>query len=245
MTRQQLTDMTLGYNQVLVQLDRSQDEYKMAHGDKLYIDPSFEPEKHAPITGTIVNICESLYFSPVPGRPHSLKWDTDIELQCGDYVISYYLTAVNAFKEQDGRVMRDEKREVYLLVRYDQIFVAKRNGSVVTCNGWNILEPVVDYELQNRERSAKIVGLTLPFSTDGVSMKMARVVHTAKSLRRYRDPRSYDFQDPINVGDIVAVRRNALLPLEYDFHASLEGRKVFYRVQREFMYATIDESILV
>jgi len=236
--------MRMPANQVLIKLDREQDEYIMGGGQKLYIDPSFEPEKHAPIAGTIINICDRLFFSTTPARPHSMPWDTDIELRPGDHVITYYLTSANAFKDQDGRVMRDRERNVYILVRYDQIFAARRQDKIITCNGWNLLEPIVDHELKRREASAKAAGLTLPFAGDGVSTKMARILYLAKRNRRYRDPHRYDFEDPLQVGDIVAVRKHGLLPLEFSYHASLQGKKVFYRVQREYIYATIDERVL-
>ena len=69
------------------------------------------------------------------------------------------------------------------------------------------------------------------------------MAYPAKPVKKYRDPRSYDFDDPIEVGDLVLVRRNGLIPLEFSYHASLVGKDVLYRVQREFIYALTDERI--
>jgi len=243
MTRAEILSMRCMPNQVIVQLDRKQDEYLMKNGKKLYLDTSFEPEKHAPITGTIVNMCSELFFTRVPARPHSLKWDTEIELQVGDYVISYYLVSVNAYKEKDGRVITDENRNDYIFLRYDQIFAGRRGDQVVTCNGYNLLTPVQDPEVLKMETALKTAGMLPGFAdTGGASGKVARMAYPAKPVK-YRDPRIYDFDDPIEAGDLVMVRRNGLIPLEFSYHASLVGKDVFYRVQREFIYALTDERI--
>ena len=63
MTTEQILNMRMGTNQVLIRLVRRQDQYKMREGGHLYIDTTYEPEKHAPITGYIANICERLCFS--------------------------------------------------------------------------------------------------------------------------------------------------------------------------------------
>lgn len=246
MTRQQILWMRCGANQVIVQLDRKQDEYLMRDGKKLYLDTSFEPERHAPVTGTIVNICDRLFFNQIPGYPQSLKWDTDIELRIGDYVVSYYLVSVNALKEQDGRVLTDKQGRQYLFLRYDQIFAGRRNGRIITCNGQNLLTPVDDPDMTGQTKQLIAAGMVPPWLRHKVdfSQKIARMKYPAKPNRRYRDPRSYDFEDPITPGQLVLVRRNGLLPLEYEIHASLEGKQVLYRVQREFIYGIADERLL-
>ena len=245
MTRQEILSMRCGANQVVVQLDRKQDEYLMGSGKKLYLDTSFEPERHAPVTGTIVNICDHLFFNQIPGYPESMKWDTDIELQIGDYVVSYYLVSINALKDQDGRILTDQDGNQYLFLRYDQIFAGRRNGKIITCNGQNLLTPVPDPEVLRLEQGLKAAGMLHPFKdTGGSSHKMARMKYPAIPNRRYRDPRSYDFENPIVPGELVLVRRNGLIPLEYEVHAGFEGKQVFYRVQREFFYGIVDERIL-
>ncbi len=246
MTRHEILSMRCGVNQVVVQLDRKQDEFRMKDGKKLYLDTSFEPERHAPVSGTIVNMCSELFFTTTFARPQSLKWDTGIELQVGDYVISYYLVSVNALKEKDGRIITDELGNQYLFLRYDQIFAGRREGKVITCNGWNLLTPIVDLALSEETQRIKDAGLMPPWLEHklGSSQKMARMAYIAKPVKRYRDPRIYDFDDEISPGDLVAVRRNALIPLEYSIHASFMGKDILYRVQREFMYAIVDERIL-
>lgn len=246
MTKQEILSIRCGVNQVIVRLDRKQDEYLMSGGKKLYLDTSFEPERHAPVTGTIVNICDRLFFNQVPGNPGSMRWDTDIELQIGDYVVSYYLVSINALKENDGRIITDQDDNQYLFLRYDQIFAGRRGGRIITCNGQNLLTPVKDPHDNRELLRMKEAGLLPPrmMHMVGNSQKIARMKYPAKPNRRYRDPRIYDFGDPIGVGELVVVRRNGLLPLEYDIHTSLDGKQILYRVQREFIYGILDERVL-
>jgi len=95
-----------------------------------------------------------------------------------------------------------------------------------------------------RERMKKI-DLLVPDSIKNTKkVAMGRFKYAADPIRKYRDPAYKDFYDEIKIGDIILLRRNADIPLEYDYHASLEGKQVFYRVQRNLMFAIIDESIL-
>ena len=236
MTEQQILGMRMGTNQVLIRLDRRQDQYKMKKGGHLYIDNTFDPERHAPITGHIVSLCERLFFSQKKPSSQSLQWDTDIELEVGDYIVSYYLAAHNAGTLNDGRMMVVGDH-TYLILRYDQIFAARREGKLITCNGWNLLTPVID---KNPNKGLWKGG-------EKTSKKVARMAYRAIPNRAYWEPWIRDDQEMpqyVNPGELVLVRRNTLLPLEYAYHTSLDGDKVYYRVQWNNIYATCDEQVL-
>lgn len=241
-TRESILNMVPTSNNVLIQVDRKQDEYKLRDGTKIYLDCSFQPEQHAPVTGHVVSICKKLIFNFQPGHS-SLKWDTDIQIQVGDYVISYYLAALNAF--MNGRFISDQYNNQYLILKYDQLFAAKRGDQIITINGYNLLTPVKDIEQKGLRERMKKLGLLVPDSIrDTKKVAMGRLKYAADPIRRYRDPAYRDFYDEIKIGDVLLLRRNTDIPLEYDYHASLEGKQVFYRVQRNHMFAIIDESIL-
>jgi len=243
MTRQDLSGIHPTPNNVLVKLDRLQDEFKMQDGKKFYIDTSYEPEKHAPITGHIIAICDSLYFSTRPAVSHSMPWKTDIELKVGDYIVSYYLTSTNASTIKDGRMLRDDHGDYYIFLKYHNIFAAKRdNWKIITCNGFNLLTPVDDVEVDTLSQRLEKIGLHTPRMMRGKhSNRMARVLYPARPLQQYRDPRFSDHQDELLCGDLVLIRGNAAIPLEYEYHASLLGRQKLYRVQRYYIYAKVDE----
>jgi len=242
-SRESILSMHVTPNNVLIQIDRKQDEYKMRDGNKIYIDCSFQPEQHAPITGHVVSICKKLIFDPQPGHNHSLDWNTPIQIQVGDYVISYYLAALNAFS--NGRFITDQYNNQYLVLRYDKFFAAKRGDRVITINGYNLLTPVKDIVQKGLRERMKKLNLLVPDNIkDTKKVAMGRLKYIADPIKEYRDSRYWDFDDQISPGDILLLRRNSDIPLEYDYHASLEGKQVFYRVQRHNMFAIIDESIL-
>lgn len=241
--------MRMGPNQVLIRLDRRQNEYKMKKGGHLYIDTTFEPEKHAPITGHIVNICDKLVFSQKKSQAESLQWETEIDLEVGDYVVSYYLAAHNAGSLNDGRMMVVEGK-TFIILRYDQIFAARADthplrGPLVTCNGFNLLKPVKDVNIDDRlER----VGLHTPWRDRGnISSKVARMAYKARPNKAYWDRVTKDdpeMYERVSIGELVLVRKHSLIPLEYAYHTSLDGDQVYYRVAWHNIYATCDEQIL-
>ncbi len=242
-TKDQILSMQPTPNNVLILIDRKQDEYKMSDGNKLYLDCSFQPEQHAPVTGHVVAICKKLIFSARLGDSFSLDWDTDIQLQVGDYVISYYLSAINALS--NGRLLTDEYNNQYLVLRYDKLFASRRGDIVRPINGFNLLTPIegiVQEDLRDRMKNMKLL---IPDTVkSGKNSVLARLKYVADPVKRYRDPRYYDFDDKISPDDIIILRRKSNIPLEYAYHASLEGKQVFYRVQRHYMFAKVDESIL-
>ena len=245
-TREQILNMRPTRNNIIIHLDRRQEEIKRDSGFKLKLDTSFEPEKHANITGHVVALPDRLFFDPTPGQAHSLDWDTDMELEVGDYVISYYLSSINAMSgDRNGRLLEDDQGNKYLIVRYDRIYAARRGDQIVTVNGFNLLTPVRQLEERTmRERMQKL-DLAMPANTHAIKgAKIARLKYVAKPNRRYRDPRYWDYDDPINPGDLLLIRRNAGIPIEYEYHTSLEGDQVFYRVQRNFIFGVVDESVL-
>jgi len=231
-------------NNVIIQLDRRQEEIRRASGFSLKLDTSFEPEKHANITGYVVALPNRLFFDPTPGKSWSLDWDTDMELELGDYIISYYLSTINAMAG-NGRLLEDDEKNQYLILKYDKIYAARRGDQVITLNGFNLLTPVVQLEEKTiRERMQKIDLVAPGNQILSKTSKIARMKYPAKPVRRYRDPRYYDYEGHIHPGELVLIRRNAGIPIEYEYHTSLEGDQVFYRIQRNFIFGTVDESVL-
>jgi len=85
-------------NNVLIRLDKENDSIKTTSGFELYIDSSFEPEKHATVTGEVCGLPSRLSYT---GQANiGMPWLTDIEVNYGDHVIMYYLSIINAFKKE-------------------------------------------------------------------------------------------------------------------------------------------------
>jgi len=267
-------------NMVLIKLDRLPEEIKLKSGKKIYIDPGYEPEKHAAVTGHVI-ATPSLIYSKL--RNYSMPWDTDMELKVGDYIIFYYLAAVNAFRKEDPKWLKDENGNFYVFVKYENFYVAKRKmgnvkdvnwmaetkfvrkpkyewadpenkkviitrdevypvdekgdyHKIIPLNGYCIIEPVINEEYQKLEKKYKELELDVPKQLmKKFSAKYGIVKYLGKPNRNYRTPGS-DGGD-IKVGDRVILRRIANITLEYEYHATFDGRKKYFRVQRRYIMA--------
>ncbi len=85
-------------NNVMIELDPENDHIKMKTGGEIYLDTSYEPDKHVTTTGTVRAIPTSLRFDPE--NPSYMPWDTDMEIKIGDRVIIHYLAGMNCFRTE-------------------------------------------------------------------------------------------------------------------------------------------------
>ena len=141
-------------NWVLIKPNRGEDEIVLNKGEhnemKFYIDFRFDPTKHAPTVGEVVRVPEKLYYSR--SNSNSTEWLTDMELREGDTVLYSYLSASIALgmeqntyghTYEDKRIVTVEGDDnIYILVKYDKIYVAKRNEDVIPVNGYMLIEPL-------------------------------------------------------------------------------------------------------
>jgi co-chaperonin GroES (HSP10) len=250
LTHQEVAKIRPLNNHVLVKLNRKSDELILQGGGKIYIDNTFEEEKHVPVTGTVVAYPHKLYYNNKPGIGHSMPWDTDIEIQQGDYVIFYYMAVVNCLGTIDkpggnGKYFKDEDGGEYIMITYNNLFVARRDQRIIPLNGYLIVEPIEDEAfLREKERFEK-AKMILPRNYTRLFAKEGIVRFLGTPLREYRDRdkrgdlRFTDEGMDIHHGQRIMIQKSADLPLEYDTHASLKGRKKFLRVQRRYiLYAT-------
>ena len=92
-------------NYILIRLDRDNDFIKLENGSTLYIDTSFEPEKHATVIGEVFGIPKKLTYT---GKPNiGMPWKTPLQIKIGDKVIVHYLAIVNAFRKEAYKAIVD------------------------------------------------------------------------------------------------------------------------------------------
>jgi len=225
-------------NLVMIRLDPDNDSIKLKSGFELYIDNTFEPEKHAAVTGEVFGLPSRLKYT---GQPNiGMPWLTDMELNYGDHVICYYLAILNAIKPENMRYCF-EGNDRYVWIPYSSIFTVYGEGFVKPINGYVLIEPCDDPGLtKTRTRMAKIGLKLVMFETkSNTNVSFGVVRYIGKPNREYVDEGNSDEGVDIQVGDKVVLRRISDIPLQYPLHSKIDGGKLFWRVQRRAIIAKI------
>jgi hypothetical protein len=214
------------------------EEIELAGGIEVLIDTSYEVEKHAVTTGEVFKAPENIFFSYKSSHASS-DFDVDMELKFGDKVYFHYLSCANAMK--NNRFYECEG-EYYILIQYHSMYVAKRGDDIVMLNGWMLMEPIYVDTFES-----SVITKT-DMSKDKTSSKYAKVSHIGNPVRnylRYKDVSELNIK--VKAGDIVMYDPHSDIPLQYAFHADLDGKKRFFRMQRKDITGILtgtDEEIL-
>lgn len=217
-------------NHVMVELDPENDHIKTKNGE-LYLDTSYEPDKHVTVTGVVKAVPENLRFDTE--NPSYMPWDTDMELMEGDRVILHYLAVMNAFRPEMKKYwIQDGKRIVF--IQYRSIFCMIRNEKIIPINGYCLIEPIPDRYIETLKERADTAGLILAGMNEKNNKRVVygRVAYTGIPNKRYFDPCYTDEGVDIKVGDEVVMRKISDLPTEFEYHAKLDNGRKLYRAQR-------------
>lgn len=213
-------------------------------GVKLYLDTRFEEYKNAPQSGTVVALPERLTFSHDPGD-YSLDYEVDMELQVGDRVIFNYNARSAAI--MNGMHIGDD-----MLVRYDMIYAAIRDGQVICINGTVIVEP------ENEEIKTNLI---VPESLKNKKTKLSGIVryasetpHRAERFKPDLNPYTapmYMGKDGfkamkrfVKPGDRVLFHFTNAIPLQHYFeiHGVL-SKTMLYRMKHTDIDCILEKSI--
>ena len=207
------------------------------HGIIKAVDPSFRPNVHADRISEVVMVPEGLYYYPGLYKhkkaTESIDWDTDMELLPGDIVWHNFMELTDTYNIK----VRDDKA-LYKLLRYEDIYLAKRGEELIMLNGYCLCEEVL------RERLSEFDVLDRD-----IDKNIGRVVLVGKRNRSYRvrsGIRDLDGDDMLKVGDIIVKRRpDVHIRLEEDVHARfpLGEKKMYFIIQRRDIFATIDKQV--
>jgi hypothetical protein len=225
-------------NLVMIKLDPENTSIKLTNGFELYVDNTFDPEKHAVVTGEVYGLPSKLSYTKEGGK--GMPWLTDIELRYGDKVIVYYLSIVKAFAPETRRYVL-ENGDRYVFVPYSSIYAKYGNGFVQPINGYVLIEPCEDPFVADKKKRLNALGLELvSFNTKSnthCTFGVVRYVSTPN--REYVDEGTSDDGVDVAVGDTVVLRRTNDIPLQYELHARIDGGKKYLRVQRRNILAKI------
>lgn len=228
--------LTFG-NNVLIKLDAENDRIKTKTGVDLFIDISYDMEKHSTVTGIVCGLPSHLSYT---GHPDAMPWKCEMEAQIGDMVVVYYLSIVNAFKKETRKYFI-ENGERYVFVQYSSIYALIRDGKVIPINGYCLIEPMENPELIKQKEQAKKFGLELVMadtkSKSGVVY--GRVAYAGKPNDAYIDEGISDRGVVVNTGDCVVMRKVSDIFAQYSLHASIDGGKNYYRAQRKQILAKL------
>jgi hypothetical protein len=225
-------------NLILIKLDAENDSIRLKNGYELYIDTTFDPEKHCTVTGEVFGVPSRLDYS---GKPNlGMPWKTELEVKVGDHVICYYLAIINALKPENRRyVLEGEDR--YVFIPYSSIFAKFGEGFVQPINGYCIIEPSDDpWWLETKERMAKLGLEAVRLNTkSNANVTFGIVRYTGIPNKDYVDEGNSDEGVEVIPGDKVVLRKISDIPLQYPLHAKIDGGKTFWRTQRRNILAKI------
>lgn len=247
----EIENIKLLNNNCLIKLDKKvHEEITIAGGAKLKVVPfEFNKAHHSVVCGEVVKLPKELVYGQLTKT--SMEWKTTIETQPGDIV---YFRFVATGKDVCTDIDIDNTH--YVLINYRNFIVAKRkitekeynllndnkvkeNDSyykIISLNGYVLVEPIIVDEPKT--------DLLIPDTSKGKKSKNMAVVRyygTPNECYRINEQDHYlesDF-DLCN-GTKVLLSDNCDIPLEYDLHSSLDGKKTFYRVQRRHILAKLD-----
>lgn len=226
-----------GINRVKIRLDPENKTIRLKNGLELEIDTSYQPEKHLVLTGTVEGLPMQLIYSEDGSK---MPWETTQELRIGDEVVCYYLGVMNCLAPE-RRQYTIENGELYVYLRYELIYARVRDNVIQPINGYILAEPADDPEWVRRVRDAEIKGFILPDlrKPNKTHVVYGKVAYVGVPNKRYFNQNQSDKDVNVDVGDVVAMKRVRDIPVEYEYHAKLDGGKKYYRLQRHDILAVL------
>ena len=131
-------------NMVLVKPRIQNDRVICDSGVELFIDTTYEAEKHTNVVCDVIRVPNQLIFSRKYGNYVTMPHDVDMEVLPGDIAYCDYLAVQNAITNKfDGKGFI-ENGEIYILIHYQNIFMVLRDDFPIMCNGYVLVEPTYD-----------------------------------------------------------------------------------------------------
>lgn len=220
-------------NYLMVKLDPPNDSITTKNGNKLYVDNTFEPDKHTVVLGTIIAVPQHLGTKNMP-------WTTDMEIKLGDRVLMYYLAVQNCLRKEIKRYAQ-ESQDTYIFISYSNVYATIRDGKVIPVNGYLLVEPIENPEVEFTKTRFKGIGLDL-ITFDVKSNKdvvYGKIVYLGAPNKAYSQKFISDDNVDVKEGDLVVMKRVRDIPVEYEYHAKIDNGRKLYRIQRPDILATL------
>jgi len=199
-------------NKVFVKLPIENDKIKTKSGAVIYIDTSFEQEKHTDIICEVITPPEKFDYVVGGEKRH---WNTEIEIKQGDVVWTNYIMIRSNL--ETGAYIK-EGDDIYMFIDYDTLVLAKREDEIIMLNGFCLVEPVEEDVKSNLLLNKK--------------KKYGKIVKLANPNKEYKNKALTDNVN-VKVGDIISFDKFADIPVEYGMHKTLD--KEYWKIQRRNM----------
>jgi len=225
---------TLG-NNVMVKLDKPNDYIQTKAGLKLFLDTSFEPEKHVVRLGTVESLPKELIFDK---RTKTFPWKTNIELQIGDKVIMYFMAVQNCLAPEQRKYIVEDK-EIFIFIKYHNIYAIIRGEDIIPINGYVLVEPMEDPDWTRMVEQARISNIILPDlrKLSKTDVTYGKIAYIGNPNIEYADKHKSDNFYNLKEGDEVIMKKIRDIPIEYEYHAKVDGGRKLYRMQRHDILA--------
>jgi len=225
-------------NHIMVELDPENDHIKLKDGGILYVDTTFDPEKHVTVIGTVRAIPDRLVFDEK--KPGEMPWDTDLELEVGDKVIMHYLAVLNCLRNEIKKYWIEDGRR-YIFIQYRSIFTILRGKEIIPINGYCLIEPMSDKYIEDLRSRADEAGIMLAGMKEKNNQRVVygRVAYAGAPNRRYFEEEYTDEGTDIKPGDEVVMKKITDIPVEFEYHAKIDGGRKLWRVQRRDIMAIL------
>jgi co-chaperonin GroES (HSP10) len=251
-----ITKNTLS-NRVQVELDPDNDFIVTPKGVRLLVDTTFEPEKHVVRVGTVTSLPEKLYYrrklhinlsaeelknqSSTRLRYDGMPWKTEMELKIGDRVVMYFMAVQNCLRNEYKWYVREGKT-IRIFIKYQNIYAAIRDGKVIPVNGYVLVEPVEDPDWIRKLEKAKSAGLELPDlrKPSNTNVVFGRIVYQGIPNQEYYEETLSDAHHEEKIGDVVVMKKISDIPIEYEYHAKIDGGRKLYRLQKHDILAVVN-----
>jgi hypothetical protein len=227
---------TLG-NNVIVKMDPENKFLETPSGLKLYVDTSFEPDKHVVRIGTVEQLPTRLLYKE---KQTGFPWKTEMELKVGDRVVMYFLAVQNCLAPEKKNYIRDGE-DLWIIIKYHNIYAIIGDGFVKPINGYVFVEPVEDPAWILRQEQHKRLGLELVDTRklSKTDVTYGKIAYMGIPVEEYADDYKSDKHYNLNIGDTVVMKRIRDIPVEYEYHAKIDGGRKLFRMKRHDILATL------
>jgi len=214
-------DGVLQNNFILIEVEKFiYDSVDLKSGLSLAADNTYQPFEFAVRHGVVRGLPKQL-TSWKENKNKGLHWITEMQIQKGDVVFFMGMSAQSAEK-----VIFEGRK--FLLLHYEDLYVAKRNNETILClNGNILLEPIY-----------KSVNPLLP-EIKVEDCRMAKVAYIGLKNTEYRKELRHD--EDIEVGTTVFMSGVQPRHLEMDMFLKFDGKK-YIVCQNYELKAILDDS---